>query len=63
MNIHNFTVPNSILTLILSALNFSQDGDEIGGGESITLGYNGDELYVYIKRHSGDVLNINIRGN
>jgi hypothetical protein len=42
-------------------LNFSKDGDEIGGGESITIGYNGDELYIYLKLHNTTELNINIR--
>jgi hypothetical protein len=57
----NFVIPNAILTQILTAMNFSKDGDEIGGGESITIGYNGDELYIYLKLHNNTELNINIR--
>jgi hypothetical protein len=61
MNTLNFVIPNAVLTQILTAMNFSKDGDEIGGGESITIGYNGEELYLYVKLHNTTELNINIR--
>jgi hypothetical protein len=57
----NFVIPNAILTQILTAMNFSEDGDEIGGGELVTIGYNGEELYLYVKLHNNTELNINIR--
>lgn len=61
MNTLTFVIPNAILTQILTAMNFSADGDEIGGGELVTIGYNGEELYLYVKLHNNTELNINIR--
>jgi len=61
MNTLTFVIPNAILTQILTAMNFSEDGDEIGGGELVTIGYNGEELYLYVKLHNNTELNINIR--
>ena len=63
MNKLDFKIPMAIFTMLITSLGFSEDGDEIGGGESITLGFNGEELYLYIERHNNKgTLNINISG-
>ena len=63
MNKLDFEIPMMIFGMLVARLGFSKAGDEIGGGESITLGFNGEELYLYIERHNNKgTLNINIKG-
>jgi len=57
----NIKVTNDEFKNLLKSFDITEDQQfEIGGGSNVTLGYNGEEFYIYVWNGIDEELNINI---